>query len=105
VVNDENIVVLTTQNIDNAKELEHYQKNPGIYRSSFVIPANLFGDNHLYISLHLEHPTISHIFVNKILGFEVEFQGFSNVQLGKVGKSFFRPKLEWVTEFLHNNSG
>ncbi len=100
VVDEENKPILTTQNIDDVSELSLYERQPGIYKSTFVIPPNTFGDNHLYLSLHFEHPTVSHVIVNKILGFEVEFEGYNNVQFGKFGKSFLRPCLKWNTQFV-----
>lgn len=100
VVNEENRPVLTTQNADDPNELSLYKRTPGIYKTSVVIPPNTFGDNRLYISVHMEHPAVDYLIVNKIMGFDVEFQGYNNMHYAKFGKTFLRPRLPWRTEFL-----
>jgi lipopolysaccharide transport system ATP-binding protein len=98
VVDEENRPILITQNADDSDELKLYKRNPGVYRSFVTIPPNTFGENRLYISLQLEHPTVGHLVVDKILGFDVEFQGYNNMHYAKFGKAFLRPCLAWKTE-------
>jgi len=98
IVNEENKPILVTQNTDDIEELKLYKREPGSYKTSVVIPSNTFGDNRFYVSLHLENPTVDLQVVNKILGFNVEFQGYNNMHYAKFGKAFLRPCLSWKTE-------
>ena len=100
IVDEENRPILTTQNIDDDNELKLYQRAPGRYNSNFTLPANIFGENHLYISLHMEHPTVGHLLVNKILDFEVTFGGYTDVQYGKFSRAYMRPRLKWNTQTI-----
>ncbi|MDP8213089.1 MAG: ABC transporter ATP-binding protein [Candidatus Zapsychrus exili] len=97
IVNEENRPILIAQNTDDIEEFKLYKREPGLYKTSVVIPANMFGDNKFYISVHLENPTVDYHVVNKILGFNVEFQGYNNMYYAKFAKAFFRPCLLWKT--------
>jgi len=99
IVDEENRSILVTQNVDDPNELRLYQRNPGIYKSSFIIPPNTFGEEHFYVSLQIIYPAVEHIVFNKILGFDVDFQGYNNVNDNKISKSFLRPCLKWKTQF------
>ena len=96
IVDEENRAILLTQNIDGSDEINLYQRRPGIYRSSFSIPPNTFGENRFYISVQLIYPKVEHLIVNKILGFDVDFQEYNK----KLGRAFLRPQLKWYTKFI-----
>ncbi|MFH1777836.1 MAG: polysaccharide ABC transporter ATP-binding protein [Candidatus Omnitrophota bacterium] len=98
VVDEDNRPVLISQNTDEEDEISLHLRQPGIYKSKVVIPPDTFGDNHLYISLHLIYPKTEHLIVNKILGFDIDFQPYNNVQYAQFSKAFLRPKLPWKTQ-------
>ncbi|MFH1305540.1 MAG: ABC transporter ATP-binding protein [Candidatus Omnitrophota bacterium] len=105
VVNEENEPIMVTQNIDDPGELGLYQRPLGDYHSSFVIPPDIFGEKSFYISVLLVYPGTEHLAFNKILKFDVDFQGYSSVQDGKISKSFIRPRLAWQTQAISENMG
>jgi len=97
IVDEENRAILISQNVDDRKEIELYQRKPGVYESCFCIPPNTFGQNRFYISAQLIYPKVEHLIVNKILGFDISFQSYNNVQYGNFGITFIRPKFDWQT--------
>ena len=99
IVDEENKVILATQNIDNHDEVEFYQRKPGTYRSSCTISPNLFGERRFYVSVHLEYPKVEHLVLDKILGFDVIFQGYNDAP-ASLKDAFMRPQLKWKTDFI-----
>ncbi len=98
IVDEENRVILATQNIDKQQEADLYQKRPGVYASTCYLPANIFGEKRFFVSVHLEYPKVEHLILDRILGFDVVFQGYNNIVGMKY--SFIRPLLNWETEYI-----
>ncbi len=99
VVDEENRPILTTQNSDDVNATRFYHQEPGVYKSSCVIPRNTFGEKRFYISLQLEYPKVEHLILNKALRFDVSFRGYNNLLYGSSLKdSFLRPLLSWETQ-------
>jgi len=98
IVDEENRVILATQNIDNQDEINFYRRNPGIYKSVCSIPPNIFGEKRLFVSVHLQYPKVEHLVLDRVLGFNVIFQGYNNIV--SIKNSFIRPRLDWNTEFI-----
>jgi len=98
IVDDENRPILTTQNVDDSDGERFYRREPGVYKSSCLIPPNTFGEKRFYVSVELVYPKVEHLVLKKILGFEVAFQGYNNVQYGSWKDSFLRPRLRWNTK-------
>lgn len=102
IVDEESRVILATQNIDCAEEANFYERAPGIYRSLCSILPNLFGHNRYYISLHLQIPKVEHIVLDRIIGFDVIFQGYEGIQYGSVHNTLIRPFFPWKTNPIGN---
>jgi len=97
VVDENNVPIVTTQNADALDASEYYRLEPGLYKSSCVFPANLFGEKRFYISFRLVFPHVDLLSFEKILGFDVKFAGYNNIQYMSHGDSFVRPRLNWRT--------
>lgn len=96
VVDENNISVLLTQNVDDPRVTESSNRlDPGVYNASCILPANTFGGRSFFLSVHLICPKTEHLIVNKVLEFEVKFKGYNSVYLG-AGDVFIRPQLKWM---------
>lgn len=76
-----------------------YSIQPGMYQSQCVIPSDLFGEKKLYLDVRLMYHGEQHVVYNKILGFDVIFQGYnySNYAMSRTWEGYVRPRLEWQT--------
>jgi len=100
IVDEENRPILLSQNSDDASEEVYYERKPGQYTSFCVIPANTFGQKRFYVSFQLINLKTEHLILNKILMFDVNFQGY-NMNHGEYADIFFRPLFKWETRFLN----
>lgn len=105
VVDENHAPILTTQNADSKDGSLYYKLEPGIYRSSCVFPANLFGERRFYISLKLVFPHVDRLSFDGILAFDVKFTGYNNISYMNHGDSFIRPKLDWHTTAVTTPTG
>ena len=99
IVDEENRFILISQNTDDSGEAGYYERKVGIYKSFCIIPPNTFGQKCFYISIHLINIKTEHLVLNKILMFDVIFQGY-NMQHGEWRDAFLRPQLKWNTDFI-----
>jgi lipopolysaccharide transport system ATP-binding protein len=84
-----------TESIDDGDGKEPVGLEPGAYRSSVTIPANLFGDVELDVSVSLVSEVMQVLDFESVLEFGVEFQGHNgNLR----SKALLRPALSWQTE-------
>ncbi|MFA5238560.1 MAG: polysaccharide ABC transporter ATP-binding protein [Phycisphaerae bacterium] len=99
MVVDENAnPVLESINLDDPIVTEgSKQFTPGVYNASCVLPKNTFGGRQFYLTVHLVYLKTEHIFVNKILEFEVMFKGYNN-RYEVTGDVFIRPQLSWTIQ-------
>jgi lipopolysaccharide transport system ATP-binding protein len=96
VVDENAVPILTTFNLDDPRATENsHRLKPGVYNASCVLPANTFGGRQFFLTVHLVYLKTEHLFVNKILGFEVKFSGYNNAYLSS-GDVFIRPQLSWA---------
>ena len=100
IVDGQNEAILITQNVDDMNYKQFYRQEPGIYKSFCVFPKDLFGEKQFYITVHLSYGTVEHLVLDKILSFDVTFDGYNNIHYGSGKKSFLRPRLRWKTENL-----
>lgn len=98
IVDAENVTILLTQNVDDKNLMQFYRQEPGTYKSTCVFPKDMFGEKRFYITVHLSYGTVEHLVLEKILGFNVTFNGYNNVQWGSGKNAFIRPRLRWNTE-------
>ena len=68
---------------------------PGIYRTRCVLPRNIFGDTHLFLSVQLVVPLLQGLTFADAVEFDIVFQGY-NGNLGE--RSVLRPAVAWHTE-------
>jgi hypothetical protein len=98
VVDENTIPVLESVNFDDPLATKgSKQLTPGVYNASCVLPKNTFGGRQFYITVHLVYLKTEHLFVNKILEFEVMFKGYNN-SYGTSGDVFIRPQLSWTIQ-------
>lgn len=100
IVDEDNNPILATQSIDDPNEESFYQRKPGIYKSICNIPPNMFGEKRFYVSIHLEYPKVEHLVLDRVLGFDVIFQGYGAIA-GSLKDSFIRPRFNWNTQLVN----
>jgi len=98
IVDGQNEAILVTQNVDDLNYKQYYRQEPGIYKSFCVFPKDLFGEMQFYITVHLSYGKVEHLVLDKILSFDVTFDGYNNIHYAIAKKSFIRPRLRWKTE-------
>lgn len=99
IVDDENTKILTTQTAD-CEDNDTYGLAPGVYTSRCTIPANMFGEKRLHLSVWLVLPHVQILAVERALAFDVTFAGFNNIHYMASSESFLRPRLRWETDRL-----
>ena len=99
IVDEENREILMATSVDDEREVNSYRKNAGAYMSNCYIPPNMFGEKRFYVSVHLEYPKVEHLVLDRILGFDVTFQGYNSLS-AIFNSSFIRPCLKWETQLL-----
>jgi len=99
IVDEEGKTILAAQNIDDAQEMDSYQRKPGIYKTVCLLKPDIFGEKHLFLSVHLELPKVEHLVLDRAIGFNINFVGYSNIMDNLKG-AFIRPKLKWETHLV-----
>jgi len=99
LVDEEDQPIIVTQNVDDPSQDDFARTHPGAYVSRCTIPPNLMGGKRFYITVHLIHPKVEHLILNKVLGVEVSFQGYNGRHEGW-SSAFLRPELQWATRKL-----
>ncbi len=102
IVDEENKPILISQISDDSREINYYERKAGTYKSFCIIPPNTFGQKRFYISIHLINIKTEHLVLNKILMFDVIFQGY-NMRHGEWKDAFLRPQLKWKTQLIDKN--
>ncbi len=98
VVDENAVQILQTHNMDDPSVASRfYGLEPGVYNASCVLPKNTFSGRLFFLSVHLVYPKTEHVFVNKILEFEVIFKGY-NSRYEKAYDVFIRPQLNWTMQ-------
>jgi lipopolysaccharide transport system ATP-binding protein len=98
VVDENTAPVLETHCIDDPGAARRfYNLDRGIYKASCVFPKNTFGGRSFFLSVHLVYPKTEHVFIDKVLEFNVVFKGYNNVY-EKTYDVFIRPQLKWMMQ-------
>lgn len=101
VVDENTVPILRTRNVDDPSvTTDFYEFEPGVYNASCVLPKNTFGGKSFFLTVRLINARTEHLLVNKILEFEVKFQGYNNTY-DKAGDVFIRPQLAWTIQMGH----
>jgi lipopolysaccharide transport system ATP-binding protein len=96
VVDEDALPVLESLNLDDSSMAKSsHQLAPGIYNASCVLPKNTFGGRQFFLTVHLVYLKTEHLFVNKILEFDVMFKGYNNEYVPNYDV-FIRPRLSWA---------
>lgn len=100
VANENGEPVYGSQNTDDLDIAEtFYELGPGKYRTKCTFPADTFGNRKYYVNIQLICPRKEHHILEKILEFEVDFQGYNpEIQYGGLSWAFLWPKLPWTVE-------
>jgi len=102
VVNEQNEPILTSQNADCPDYPQFYRREPGIYKSVCVFPSHFFGHRRLYLTVHLVHPGVEELTVNKVLRFDVNYTPYNNINYYTYKLAPVRPRFRWSTERLRH---
>ncbi len=101
VVDENGVHILGSQNLDDPAAMERFTSvGAGTYSATCVLPKNIFGGRTFFLSVHMIYPKVEHVFVNKILEFEVKFKGWSKVHDGVHSLVFLNPQLQWSIQPL-----
>ena len=95
LTDQEGAPLFRTESIDDPAGGDLAQLEPGTYRSSVTIPANLFGNVELNVNVSLVSEVMQVLDFESVLRFGVDFQGHrGNLR----GNAYIRPALSWQTE-------
>jgi lipopolysaccharide transport system ATP-binding protein len=98
VVDENANPILESLNLDDpSMSQQSRQLAPGIYNASCVFPRNTFGGRQFFLTVHLVYMKTEHIFVSKILEFDVMFKGYNNIYVPNYDV-FIRPQLSWTIQ-------
>jgi lipopolysaccharide transport system ATP-binding protein len=87
------VQLLRAENLDDPEVVRSL--SPGTYRTTCVLPRNLFGDAHLSVNVQLVVHLIHGLTYTDAVEFDVVFQGYN----GNVGeRSVLRPPIAWHTD-------
>ena len=87
--------IVRTEAADDADSGLRYLTEPGRYRSRCRIPANLFGERRFYVHAYLKCIRMQHVKLERILQFDIAFQGHNdNLDEGS-RQAYIRPLLSW----------
>lgn len=102
VVSESGEPIVGSDIVDHVNMEGSFSLNIGTYESRCVLPANIFGEKKFFLNVRLMSHGEHHVVYNKILCFEVFFQGynFSNYSTSKDWEGYIRPSLQWTTEVL-----
>ncbi len=96
VVDENAVPVLESLNLDDpATAQSFHQLAAGIYNASCVLSKDTFGGRQFFLTVHLVYLKTEHLFVNKILKFDVMFKGYNNAYVPNYDV-FIRPQLPWA---------
>jgi len=95
IVDEDAVPILESHNLDDPSAAGGFRRlGQGMFNASCIVPADTLGGKHFFLTVHLVYPKTEHIYVNKILEFEVVFKGYNDA-FSDVGDAFIRPQLEW----------
>ena len=97
---DGEIPIMRTQAADDADSGLPYLSEPGIYRSRCRIPGNLFGGHRFYVDVNLKSEGMQGVWLERVLGFDISFRGYSDNADQNSWKGRFRPLLSWDIDRL-----
>ncbi|MFC1497560.1 ABC transporter ATP-binding protein [Verrucomicrobiota bacterium] len=95
LIDDDNVRILTTQNVDNEAWSKNERETPGLYEAVCTIPANTLGEKPLYVSVHLIYPKNEHLVLDKLFRLYIRYIGFNNVEYKKFEDVWIRPMFDW----------
>jgi lipopolysaccharide transport system ATP-binding protein len=97
LVDEAGTPILRTENLDDPSSGEFRIHKPGRYTTRCTLPANMFGERRFYVSVYLIAQDVQHVTYERILHFDVAFQGYNENFSTHSRDSFLRPQLSWRT--------
>ena len=102
VVDEHNNAILSTNNLDEKSITDNYNRlEIGSYNCYCILPENMFCSRTYFLTVHLLFPKTEHLVVEKILEFNVRFNGYNN-NYDHDSSAFIRPKLNWKMKPIGN---
>ena len=95
IVNEDGDVIVRSEAADDAGSRMPYMSEPGAYRSSCRIPANIFGERRFYVTASLICHHVHHVELERVLQFDVTFQGYNGNLSVHSRQGHIRPQLSW----------
>ncbi|MCE9599012.1 MAG: ATP-binding cassette domain-containing protein [Spirochaetia bacterium] len=88
--------ILETFSNDDARVDGLVRLDTGKYKVKCSIPADLLASREYFLTLHFIVPKIEHIVFNRLLRFDVRFEGYNNHFPGARSGGYLRPKVNWA---------
>jgi lipopolysaccharide transport system ATP-binding protein len=97
LLDDAGTLILRTENLDDPSTSEFRIHKPGRYTTRCTLPPNMFGERRFYVSLYLIAENVQHSNYERVLHFDIAFQGYNENFSLHSRDSFLRPQLPWTT--------
>jgi hypothetical protein len=97
LVDDAGTPILRTESLDDPSSRDFRIHRPGRYTTRCTLPANMFGERRFYVSAYFIAQDVQHLNYERILHFDVSFQGYNENFSSHSRDSFLRPQLPWKT--------
>lgn len=91
-------VLLRTESGDEPQLNRYYVSEPGRYAASCTIPADVFGEQRFYVTVHAIAQGMQHVACEQILHFDATFEGYNDNLSAHSRTGYFRPRIPWTTE-------
>jgi len=100
IANENGEDIYGSQNTDDCDVAKtFYSLEPGKYKTKCTFPVEVFGNRKYYINVSMLCPRKEHHVLQKILEFEVDFNGYNpEIQYAGLSWAFLWPKLPWTVE-------
>jgi lipopolysaccharide transport system ATP-binding protein len=97
LVDEDGTAILRTEYFDDPRSVELYTHEPGVYTTRCVFPPNLFGERRFNLDFHLIADSVQHDDYDRVLHFDVAFQGYNDNLSPQSREGYVRPQLAWDT--------
>jgi lipopolysaccharide transport system ATP-binding protein len=97
LVDQDGTVLLRTESTDEPALNQYYTAEPGRYVATCDLPADFFGEQRFYVTVHAILQGVQHVDLDQILHFDVAFEGYNDNLSVHSRSGYFRPRLAWTT--------
>lgn len=92
--------IVVSENWDQEANQELLALEPGAYRWTCRLPADLFGEMKFFVTLRIHYEQMQHMAFKRVRSFKVEFQGYNDNFRADMKLGFIRPLLSWQREVI-----